>query len=152
MARTATQSIRLRIIYDGATPNTWDGGPGDFGLQDKSGTLHPGKFDPKSSMIFDLTLDVNPEAGDTPVFLGQFAHGPPKERFLYLSWRRPDGGFSQRIKLLLSSLTWSDVSAALTTGKPIVGEASGRMPATKPKPGATNIGGAREVAWRPPKS
>ena len=152
MAKTEAQSIRLRIIYDGAMPNAWDGGPSGFGLQDKSGALHPGKPGPKGSVIFDLTLDVKPEEGNTPVFLSEFAHGPPKERFLYLSWRRPDGGFSQRIKLPLSSLRWSDVRAALKTGKPIVGEASGRMPATKPKPGATNIGGAREVAWRPPKS
>jgi hypothetical protein len=34
-------ALRLRVIYDGAGPVHWDGGPGAFGLQDKDEVLHP---------------------------------------------------------------------------------------------------------------
>ena len=36
------------------------------------------------------------------MLVGDFAHGKPAERFLYLGWRNAAGGFAQRLKLPLS--------------------------------------------------
>jgi hypothetical protein len=84
------------------------------------------------------------DGGVAPVFLGDFAHGAPKERFLYLSWRNTNGAYAQRLKLPLAGITWSDIEKA--KGKPITGEVA---PSTKPrKPGGTNIGGTRAVVWK----
>lgn len=142
-------AIRLRIIYDGAVPSSWDGGPKDFGLQDKSGELHLGKTDAKGNLTFDLSLTVKPEATESPVFLGAFAHGPPKGRFLYLSWRRASGaGFAQRLKLPLGGIGWADVRASVKTGKPITADL--RIEARASKPGGTNFGGTRGVTWKAP--
>ena len=139
-----TKTLRLRIAYDGAPPNTWDGGTKDFGLQDKANVLHPGKTERSGRVVFDVSLDLKPERTATPVFLGDFAHGPPKERFLYLSWRNANGAYAQRLKLPLAGITWSDIDKAGDT--PLVGEVA---PSSKPrKPGGTNVGGARAVMWK----
>ena len=129
-------------------PNTWNGGPEDFGLQDKSGALHLGKASPKGSVIFDLSLDVKSEESKAPVLLSEFAHGPPKARFLYLSWRSANGAFAQRIKLPLAGITWSDVRKAQSAGKPLIAEVSGKRPSAAK--GVANLGGTRSVVWRSP--
>jgi len=142
---TKPETLRLRIVYDGTPPNTWDGGAKDFGVQDKENALHPGKTEHGGSVVFDVTIDVKPERTARPVFLGDFAHGPPKERFLYLSWRNANGAYAQRLKLPLGAITWSDIDKARKT--PLVGEVA---PSNKPrKPGGTNIGGTRAVVWKP---
>ncbi len=138
------KTLRLRIVYDGTPPNTWDGGAKDFGLQDKENVLLLGKTERNGHVVFDVTLDVKPQRTSKPVFLGDFAHGSPKERFLYLSWRNANGAYAQRLKLPLGAITWSDVEKARE--KPLEGVVA---PSTKPrKPGGTNIGGTRAVMWQ----
>ncbi len=138
------KTLRLRIVYDGAPPNTWDGGAKDFGLQDKENVLHLGRTERSGHVLFDVVLDIKPERTTRPVFLGDFAHGPPKERFLYLSWRNSNGAYAQRLKLPLGGIAWSDIDKA--GNKPLTGEVA---PSGKPrKPGGTNIGGTRAVVWR----
>lgn len=138
------KTLRLRIVYDGTPPNTWDGGAKDFGLQDKENVLHLGKTERSGHVVFDVSLDVKPEPTAKPVFLGDFAHGSPKERFLYLSWRNANGAYAQRLKLPLGAIMWSDIEKS--GGKPLVGEVA---PSGKPrKPGGTNIGGTRAVVWK----
>jgi hypothetical protein len=140
---TKPETLRLRIVYDGTPPNTWDGGAKDFGLQDKENVLHLGKTERSGHVVFDVVLDLKPNAAG-PVFVGDFAHGPPKERFLYLSWRNANGAYAQRLKLPLGGISWSDIDKAQK--KPLVGEVA---PSTKPrKPGGTNIGGTRAVVWK----
>jgi hypothetical protein len=76
---------------------------------------------------------------------GGCAHGPPKERFLYLSWRNANGAYAQRLKLPLGAITWSDIDSAQT--KPILGDVA---VSNRPRaPGGTNVGGTRAVAWKP---
>lgn len=134
---------RLRIVYDGTPPNVWDGGAKDFGVQDKANVLYPGKTGRDGSIVFEVELPVKPGKGPEPVFLGDFAHGPPKERFLYLSWRNSNGAYAQRLKLPLGAISWGDLEKA----KLMVGVVA---PSSKPrKPGGTNIGGTRAVQWSP---
>jgi hypothetical protein len=116
-------TIRLRIVYDGTPPNCWDGGSRDFGLQDKANVLQLGTTQADGRVAFD------------------FVHGPPKERFLYLSWRNDDGAYAQRLKLPLAGITWSELERA----KRLVGEVA---PSRKPRlPGGSNLGGTRAVVW-----
>jgi hypothetical protein len=139
-------TVRLRIVYDGTPPNVWDGGAKDFGLQDKANVLHLGKAERGGHVVFDLAIDVKPERTAKPVFLGDFAHGSPKERFLYLSWRNANGAYAQRLKLPLGGITWSGIDEAQK--KALIGEvaASSKLRV----PGGTNIGGTRAVTWKLP--
>jgi hypothetical protein len=143
---TKQETLRLRIVYDGTPPNVWDGAAKDFGLQDKENVLHPGKTERSGHIVFDVTIGIKTERTAAPVFHGDFAHGPPKERFLYLSWRNTNGAYAQRLKLPLGAITWSDIDGA--QGKPLTGEVAASK---KPRvPGGTNIGGTRPVEWKPP--
>src|SRR5271155_969207 len=133
------ETLRLRIVYDGTPPNVWDGGAKDFGVQDKDNVLYPGKTERSGQVVFEVAIGLKPERTAKPVFLGDFAHGPPKERFLYLSWRNANGAYAQRLKLPLGELTWSDIDRA--QGKPLIGEVAASK---KPRvPGGTNVGGTR---------
>lgn len=144
MTKPETLSVRLRIVYDGTPPNTWDGNAQYFGMQDKDNVLHLGETERDGSIVFDVVLPLKPEKTAAPVFVGDFAHGTPKERFLYLSWRNTNGAYAQRLKLPLAAITWSDIEKA--KGKPITGEVA---PSNKPRvPGGTNVGGTRAVVWK----
>jgi hypothetical protein len=146
MAKQETLSVRLRIVYDGMPPNVWDGDAKNFGVQDKANVLHLGRTERDGRIVFEVTLDLKPEETANPVFLGDFAHGAPKERFLYLSWRNTNGAYAQRLKLPLAGITWSTIEKA--KGNPITGEVA---PSNKPrKPGGTNVGGTRAVVWKRP--
>lgn len=139
-------SIRLRVVYDGKGPLKWSGGPDGFGLQDKSETLHAGTAGPNGTVIFDLSLQVKSADTETPVFVGDFAHGPPDRRFLYLGWRRAQGGFDQRLKLPLGTITWDDVRQAAARDEPLVGVLVDHHP--KLTSTGENIGGTRPIAWK----
>jgi Family of unknown function (DUF5990) len=142
MAMPKALTIRLRVVYDGTPPNRWDGGSKDFGLQDKANVLQLGKTQADGRVLFEVTLAVKPEQTTAPILLGDFVHGPPKERFLYLSWRNANGAYAQRLKLPLGGITWKDVEHS----KALVGEVA---PSKKPRvPGGSNLGGTRAVVWR----
>jgi len=143
MSKQEALTVRLRIIHDGTPPNVWDGGAKDFGLQDNDNVLHPGKTEQDGRVVFEVVLELKPERTAKPVFFGDFVQGPPKERFLYLSWRNSNGAYAQRVKAPLGGIAWSDIDRA--NGKPLVGELA---PGPKPKPGGTNVGGTRAVVWR----
>jgi hypothetical protein len=139
-------SIRLRVIYDGKGPLKWSGGPDGFGLQDKAGVLHRGSGGPHNTVIFDLSLQVKPADTDAPVFVGDFAHGPPAGRFLYLGWRNAQGGFDQRLKLPLGTITHEDVRKALARDEPLVGVLADHHPRLTST--GENIGGTRAISWK----
>ncbi len=139
-------SIRIRVIYDGAGPLKWSGPPSAFGLQDKAGVLHPGLPGPNGTAIFDLSLHVKSTDTDAPVFVGDFAHGPPAGRFLYLGWRNAQGGFDQRLKLPLGTITWEDLRPALARDEALVGILTDHHP--KLTSTGENIGGTRAIAWQ----
>ncbi len=140
------ERVRLRVLYRGTGPVKWNGGPAEFGVQDKNETLHLGRAGPDGAVTFDLSVEVKPEGAGAPVFVGPFAHGPANGRFLYLSWRNATGEYAQRLKLPLGSITWSDIRAARDADRPLAGE----LVDLEPKATSTgaNIGGTRAVAWR----
>lgn len=143
MAKQDMLTLRLRIVHDGVPPNVWDGPPDYFGVHDKQNVLYPGKTKADGSVVFEVALDLKPDRTGAPVFIGDFAHGPPKERFLYLGWRNTNGAYAQRLKVPLSGITWSDIDKA--KGTPLIGELA---PSRKRVPGATNVGGTRAVVWK----
>ncbi|MEZ4658938.1 MAG: DUF5990 family protein [Caldilineaceae bacterium] len=57
-----------------------------------------------------------------PNFLGPYAQGAPKERFIYLCWGERKGGVWDgfgRVKVHLKDLEWSAVEKAIAIGNPI---------------------------------
>lgn len=75
--------------------------------------LHQGTPGPGSTVVFEFTLQARPRDSGAAVLSGDFAHGPPAGRFLYLGWRNTQGAFAQRLKLPLSGIAWADVAAAI---------------------------------------
>jgi hypothetical protein len=73
--------------------------------------------------VFTATLGVRRDANDDrPVFSGPYAHGTPKDRFLYLSWGQREGGdwaMFSRTKIPLQGMAWDSIMAALDGKKPL---------------------------------
>ena len=139
------EAIALQLIYDGAGPVHWDGGDGAFGLQDKTGTLHPGTPGAGGAVVFDFTLQAKSLDAATAVLIGDFAHGTPADRFVYLGWRNATGAFAQRLKLPLFTITSEQVRQALDKGRPLTATLLDHHP--KATSTGANIGGARRVTW-----
>ena len=148
MAKPPLERIRLQLIYRGAGPVFWSGGPTDFGVQDKDEGLLLGKAAPDGGRLFDLVLELKPEGLGAPVFVGPFAHGPASKRFLYLSWRNVTGEYAQRLILPFGSITWPDIRAAQAADRPLAGELIDSNPRATST--GANIGGKRPIIWRPP--
>ncbi|MEZ4708018.1 MAG: DUF5990 family protein [Caldilineaceae bacterium] len=74
-------------------------------------------------VIFTCALRVEKnEATGMPNFLGPYAQGTPKERFIYLCWGERKGGLWDgfgRVKVHLKDLEWSAVESAISTGDAI---------------------------------
>jgi hypothetical protein len=139
------EAIALQLIYDGAGPVHWDGGAGEFGLQDRQGALHPGTRGAAGAVVFDFTLQVKSLDDQAVVLSGDLAHGSPTERFLYLAWADTSGGFAQRLKLPLSTITPAQVREALAKGTLLTATLTDHQP--KATATGSNIGGSRPVDW-----
>ena len=133
--------VRFRLIRaDDAPASNPEGDAFLFGLQDAKQNLTPGERNAEGVLQWDFSLRVKqgPDP-DLPVFLGPFASGPADDRFVYLSWVSiPRRVYINRLKCRLNTVTWSIVHAAQTTGRPIVGDVSGRGPRQAMQP----------VGWR----
>ena len=140
-------AIRLRLTYDGKGPAIWTPMPGAFGLQDKAEALHQGAPGPGGVAVFEFTLQARPHDSGAAVLSGEFAHGPPAARFLYLGWRNAQGAFAQRLKLPLSGLAWDDVAAAIARKRVLAATLVDHHPRATTT--GANIGGTRQVAWAP---
>ena len=138
-------TIRLQLIYDGAGPVHWDGGAGAFGLQDKAEVLHPGVPGAGGAVVFDFTLQVKSVDAGSAVLVGDFAHGKPAERFLYLGWRNAAGNFAQRLKLPLAGITPAQARQAVVDGRLLTATLLDHHPRATST--GANIGGTRPVAW-----
>jgi hypothetical protein len=144
MTKPSLEPVRLRVVYRGAALPGWGGGPDDFGVQDKSDGLSAGVAGEGGSVIFDLSVELKPGHAAAPVFVGPLAHGPPGERFLYLSWRNAAGAYARRLKLPLGSIGWSDIAAARRADQPLVAELVDQPKLTST---GAQIGGTRAVVW-----
>jgi hypothetical protein len=138
-------AVRLQLVYDGAGPVHWDGGAGTFGLQDKDDALHAGTPGAAGAVVFDLTLQVKAVQAGAVVLVGDFAHGKPADRFLYLGWRNAAGNFAQRLKLPLASITPEQMRQAISEGKLLTATLVDHHPRATTT--GANIGGTRKVAW-----
>jgi hypothetical protein len=145
MAKAAESLVRFTLKYDGLGPVYWVNDPAHFGIQDKDGVLHQGRTDKDGVVAFDFALELKPGTGGAPVFTGEFAHGSPAERFLYLGWRNTQMAFAQRLKIPLSPISRDDVEKAQTTGRPLVATVIDKTP--KAATTGANIGGTRAVTW-----
>lgn len=89
---------------------------GGFGLQDKNQRLQPPARAVGEAAVFRCQVRAKPAAASGPPnFSGDFAHGTPQERFLYLGLRAgagPESAWIKRIKVPLKSITWEQVEAA----------------------------------------
>ena len=150
MSKPPGTPIRFTLKYDGAGPVYWVNDPAHFGIQDKSALLHKGRTDANGVVSFDFSLDLKPGTSGAPVFTGEFAHGSPAERFLYLGWRNAQMAFAQRLKIPLGSISWDQVRQAQETGKPLVAVLVDKTP--KATSTGANIGGTRAVTWTVGKS
>lgn len=128
-AGRSEQIVRLRVICK--APPDPDKHRAIFGLQDNSTaaqwTLHAGVRKANGDFVFECDARVRPNArtGD-PNFLGDFVHGKPDERFLYLSWRPKDcrpvqpsmesSCWTRRMKIHLSGITWRQIEEATQSG------------------------------------
>ncbi len=83
-------------------------------------------------MVFECDVKASDRGdGSEPNFLGAYTHGPPTARFLYLSHGSRSGtGWIKRIKIPLTSITWSMIEAARDGA--IETDVDGRSSATVP--------------------
>ena len=139
-------SFRLRLVYDGKGPAIWTPAPGAFGLQDKDAVLHVGTPGPSGTTVFEFSLVAKPHPSSGAIVLsGDFAHGPPAARFLYLGWRNAAGAFAQRLKLPLAGIGQPLVDAATASSRPLQATLLDHHPRATTT--GANIGGTRAVAW-----
>jgi Family of unknown function (DUF5990) len=132
--QSGKRQIHLRLIHNGVQPGRPLDEPLRFGLQDGNGEVHPGLGQPGEPQKFDIVLEVGEgDEASQPVFRGMFAHGPPKGRFVYLSWKRQgkhEHPWAWRIKVPLSDIGWAEVRAAEKPGKCLAANVIGRLPHT----------------------
>ena len=63
------------------------------------------------TLVFDFTVRLGaPQPDGTPNFLGPFAQGPPRDRFIYVNAGsragQPDSCWDRRAKVKLGQITW----------------------------------------------
>ena len=119
--------VEIRLICPDTIETTVAEGGFDFGLQDVDQVVHPGKRTQDDSVQFECELRIKLDAANNKIhFYGAFVHGPSADRFLYLSWKRQKPTASlwiQRLKIMLSEITWKQVSG-LKEGQVLQGKIS----------------------------
>jgi hypothetical protein len=74
-------------------------------------------------IVFRPTLRAVRNADGSVNFLGPYAQGPKRERFIYLNWvtsnGKPPAAMIGRIKLHLNHIAWTAVEQAAQRNKPI---------------------------------
>jgi hypothetical protein len=122
------RELHIRVHVNNPPAATHEGKPAEFGLQDKTGKLTPGKLTADGALVFECMLKVS--EADKPNFTGPYAQGTPKERFVYLSYR-PVGGkaWIKRIKVMLGSITAEQVAKGKTLETTVDGRRAARVDA-----------------------
>jgi hypothetical protein len=94
------------------------------GVQRKSEVVNLVSGD-AAEACWDLEIEVGPGRSGTMDFFGQWVHGKPGERFLYLSWGElgADGAFAmfRRAKLWLGTIGEESIQRAIETGAVVEG-------------------------------
>jgi hypothetical protein len=109
----------------------------EFGLQHGKEDVQPGVTQPNGTVRCECDVRVKRDpVTKAPNFLGPYAYGTPAARFLYLSWRREEGGewhWIRRLKIHLASITWEQIEAVGRTEGSVLeariaGTGSGTVP------------------------
>jgi hypothetical protein len=128
----SSDELHIRIIYGPLPPRKHEGQSTQFGVQDKKQEVHPGRVQKDGSAWFEFTVQLRETAARAqPDFGGPFVHGPRDGRFVYLSWKRVDGGpapWIQRIKIPLSSITREHLRELSDKDGILQTDVSGRRP------------------------
>jgi hypothetical protein len=133
-AQNDAQPIRLRLICDNPPPEAYEGKATSFGLQDKLGSLLLGDTAEDGSLVYEFELDVKPDA-EKPVFIGVYAQGTPRDRFLYLSWgyiQDDQWQWIRRLKIPLTDITVTLLTEARQQNSIIEGRVDGHGSGTIP--------------------
>jgi hypothetical protein len=110
---THAQMIRLRVICINPPPEG-NQRPLLFGLQDKQGNLQIGQPRSDGVLVYECDVKATQHDNGKPNFTGSHTHGTPDERFLYISVRSiDDSSWLWRSKIMLRSITWEMVEAAI---------------------------------------
>jgi hypothetical protein len=106
-----------------------------YSLQKGSGAKYePVQVQPSKGedLRFNLTVEVKgtPETQDLPDFRGPFVQGPAGGRFIYLDIGSYAGGsgWSGRLKIPLTGITWDQVSTGAALQTTVPGTAKNGMP------------------------
>jgi hypothetical protein len=132
MAQAQEVNVRLRVIcYDPPLAQI-DGRPTQFGLQDKSGALRVGVLQGNGARVFECEVRAKPTEDGGVNFLGDYTHGTPSDRFLYLSYGyvdNPGDGWIKRIKVPLSDIQWAQVERTINEGQVLEASVDGQRAA-----------------------
>ena len=82
-------TLRLHIIVTNPPPDSYQGHPAVFGLQDKSGSLTPGTPAADGSLLFECDVAVSVK-DDKANFTGKWAHGTPQDDLFARQFDVPD--------------------------------------------------------------
>lgn len=129
------QQINMRIICVDPIRPCLDADTVQFGLQDKKRELECGRELSADEIAFDFTLSVSRHSDGAANFTGAFAHGSREKRFVYLTYKVPEGESWQiyrRLKVPLHFIPWEQVEAALATGRVLQTRVSGLQSGTVP--------------------
>ena len=83
--------------------------PYGLACRDKNQDLKQGKGLSADEFAFDFTLSVQRHSDGSANFTGPFAHGARTQRFVYLTYKVPEGESWQiwrRIKVSLTIISW----------------------------------------------
>ena len=106
--------LRLRIRVVAPPPNV------SFQVQRGKDGLEPPARHTSSSVEFEFAVRVGKQPDGSPNFLGPFAQGPPRGRFVYVNsgTLAGDAGscWTRRAKVPLTGISWALVAKATSSG------------------------------------
>ena len=108
------QSVQFRILVVAPPPGVL------FAVQRGRSELLEPSAERREEKQFDLSLRLaSPLPEESVNFVGEFAQGPPSDRFIYINSGtlagQADSCWTRRAKLKLASIPWQVVEAALSS-------------------------------------
>ena len=130
------QTVKVRVISARYPPEKQANPALIFGMQDKAKNVHPGAEQANGEIWFECELRVkHDEKTGTLNFLGDYAHGTPQQRFIYLALGYLEMGHYvgiKRWKIHLSPLTWAQVKQAIDRNATLQAKIEGTRAASVP--------------------
>jgi hypothetical protein len=122
------RELTFRIVLEKPTPGV------DFGLQKGAGSNYEiiqKQRSNQADLTFEFNLRFKNSKNSIPTFLGPFAQGTPRERFVYIDIGtyagQSDTNWSRRLKIPLSGITLDTLQQMLVDSSAIL---EARVPGT----------------------